>query len=61
MENKYFYCYSDRLHFFLRSLKFRYVSIGTNENTNKKYWTYEKSEMLDSAVELYNTIKHKFY
>lgn len=61
MENKYFYCYSDRLHFFLYSLKFRYVSIGTNENTNKKYWTYEKSGMLDSAIELYNTIKHKFY
>lgn len=60
MDNKYFYCYSDRMNFFLRALKFRYVSSGINSNTNKRYWMYEKCENLDSAIELYNSVKHKF-
>ena len=59
-ENNCYYCYSTRLYHFLVSMKFRYMSVGINKNTNKKYWTFDKSEKLDSAIELYNSIKHKF-
>lgn len=55
-----FYCYSNRLHYWLRSLRFRYVSVGVNKNTNKNYWTYEKSAELDEAIALYNSVKHKY-
>lgn len=60
MDKNSFYCYSNRLKAFLISMKFRYVSHGINSNTNKEYWTFDKSENLDSAIEMYNTIKYKF-
>lgn len=60
MENNIFYCYSVRLQNFLASMKFQYVSISINHNTNKKYWTYIKSEKLDSAIQMYNSIKHSY-
>ena len=60
MENDIFYCYSNRMNYFLMALKFRYISSGVNNTTNKEYWTYHKSEKLDSAIELYNSVKHKF-
>lgn len=60
MENNYFYCYSNKMNYFLMALSFRYVSTNINKNTNKKYWVYDKSEKLDSAIELYNSVKHKF-
>ena len=60
MENNSYYCYSTRLYHFLVSMKFRYVSTGINTNTNKKYWVYNKSEKLDSAIKLYNSVKHKY-
>lgn len=60
MENNIFYCYSDRLYHFLASMRFRYESIGINSNTQKKYWVYNKSEQLDSAIELYNSIKYRY-
>lgn len=60
MNNNCFYCYSDRLNYFLMALRFRYISSNINKNTNKKYWTYKKSLEFDSAIELYNSIKHKY-
>lgn len=60
MENNSFFCYSTRLYHFLTSLRFKYTSIGVNKNTNKKYWVYEKSELLDSAIVLYNSIKYDY-
>lgn len=48
------------MNFFLMALKFRYISTSVNKNTNKKYWVYKKSADLDSAIELYNSVKHKY-
>ena len=59
-ENDKFYCYSKRLHYFLLSMKFRYEFPGVNKNNGKRYWAYMKSEKLDSAIELYNSIKYKY-
>ncbi len=55
-----FYCYSDRLYCWLKALRFRYKYQSINKNTNKNYWTYVKSEKLDEAIALYNSMKHKF-
>lgn len=64
MDNKnvscLFYCYSNRLNYFLLGLKFTFVSTDINKNTNKRFWTYNKSEKLDDAISLYNSVKHKY-
>lgn len=44
---------------FLRSMKEEYIAVGENQKTNVKYWTFYKSERLDSLIELWNTIKNK--
>ena len=33
-------------------------STDINKSSNKRYWTFEKSERLDKVIELYNKIKH---
>lgn len=58
--NDKFYCYSTRLHCFLKALKFRYIDEGVNKNSNKNYWIYDKSDELDGAIALYNEIKHRY-
>lgn len=57
MKNLY-YCYSYKLHLFLTSLGFRYVDKSINTNTNTRYFTYEKSEILDRAIMEWNNVKH---
>ena len=60
IEKNFYYCYSTRLYHFLSAMKFRYISIGINQSTNTRYWCYKKSENLDKAISLYNSIKHQF-
>ena len=55
-----FYCYSYRMHLFLKSMRFRYVSVGVNKNSGQRYWVYEKSPKLDNAIGTYNSLKHSF-
>ena len=49
-NNKYFYCYSKGLNYFLKSYGFRYVYKGINKNSMCKYFAYEKSKDLDIAI-----------
>lgn len=60
MENDKFYCYSKRMYHFLSFLEIRYISVGVNNNTGQRYWTYKKSHKLDCAIETYNSFKYKF-
>lgn len=60
MRKLNFYCYSDRLYYFLMGLKFQYLFTGINKNTNKRYWVFKKSGLLDDAISLYNSVKHKY-
>lgn len=46
MENKYFFCYSYKLKLFLKSLNVRYELSGNNNNTDKPYWVYLRSDEL---------------
>lgn len=55
--NGNYYCYSKKLYHFLSFLGFRYTSSSINSNSGVRYWVYEKSEKLDSAIEKYNNIK----
>lgn len=60
MENsKYFYCYSYRLMCFLKSYGFRYIVKGVNRNSNSHYYMFSKSDDLDTAISIWNTIKFK--
>ncbi len=58
MNNKYFYCYSKNLTYFIKAFGIDYISIGTNCNTKVKYRIFEKSEKLDKIISLYNKVKH---
>ena len=58
-KNKYFYCYSYHLMCFLKSCGFRYINKGFNYNTKSRYYLFDKSEGLDSAITTWNTIKFK--
>ena len=54
-----FYCYSKKLSFFIRAFGIRYENVGLNKNTNTKYYTFIKSDILDEIIELYNSVKNK--
>ena len=45
---------------FLRAMKEEYIAVGVNQKTHVKYWTFNKSERLDSLIILWNEIKNKF-
>ena len=42
------------------ALNEKYISSNVNANTKTRYWTFEKSEVLDKKINLYNSVKHKF-
>lgn len=57
MKN-YFYCYSKRMSYFIRSFGISYANRGINSNTKITYYKFEKSERLDKIIHLYNEVKH---
>lgn len=54
-----FYCYSYKMQLFLRAMNEKYIGTGINKNTNTKYWTFIKSDRLDSLIELWTSVKNK--
>ena len=58
-NNKYFYCYSYSMMCFLKSYGFRYICKGFNYNSKSRYYLFNKSEDLDKAISIWNTIKFK--
>ena len=58
-NNKYFYCYSYNMMYFLKSYVFRYICKGFNYNSKSRYYLFNKSEDLDKAISIWNTIKFK--
>lgn len=58
-NNKYFYCYSYSMMHFLKSYGFRYICKGFNYNSKSRYYLFNKSEDLDKAISIWNTIKIK--
>lgn len=53
-----FYCYSNRMAHFIRSFDIKYLNIGVNNNTSRKYYVFRKSQKLDKVIALYKEVKH---
>lgn len=56
--DKNFYCYSNKMRHFIQAFGIPFTSIGTNKNTNMRYWIFVKSARLDKVIQLYNSVKH---
>ena len=56
--SQYFYSYSIRLSHFIRAFDIKYINVGFNAKSGQKYYVFEKSEKLDSVIELYKKVKH---
>lgn len=59
MENKLFYCYSKRLLNFAKDNGIQYICQGINNKTNKKYWVYERNEILKNILDEFNKLKQE--
>ena len=57
-QTKYFYCYSVRMCYFIRSFNLKYNDKGINKTSNTQYYVFDKSEKLDKIIELYNKVKY---
>ncbi|MCM3314885.1 hypothetical protein M3626_21035 [Psychrobacillus sp. MER TA 17] len=51
MEQRYFYCYSPRLATRLIEAGERYICVGLNEKTHKKFWLFPQSNGLDNVLD----------
>ena len=58
-NNKYFYCYSNRMHNFLQIFGVPFIGEGINKKTGSKYFKYLKSSRLDLLIEEWNKLKDK--
>lgn len=50
MQNEFYYCYSPRLHVFLQEQAQRYICVGLNEKTLRKFWQYPRNSELDALL-----------
>lgn len=46
----YFFCYSPRLKGRLLDAGLRYICVGTNESTGRKFWLFEQTPELSEAL-----------
>jgi hypothetical protein len=50
VNDKYFFCYSINLFRYIRNNGICYISKGTNPNTKRNYWLYEKNTNLSNIL-----------
>ena len=52
---KYFFCYSTNLQAFLRYEKgIKFICTAFHDKTNRRFWLFERDEVLLDALEEYN-------
>lgn len=51
MSKGFFYCHSPNLHEYLQRNGQRYICVGLNENTLKKFWQYRRSDELHRLLD----------
>lgn len=57
MKSNYFFCYSHTLHKYIHTKhRIKYVCAALNENDKRKFWLYEQSEELSTALNEYKSI-----
>jgi hypothetical protein len=54
MINAYLYCYSPAMFHFLRAKGIRYICVGVNEKTGGRFWLFEKSDTVRTALDEYS-------
>ena len=55
--SNYFFCYSKTLHRFLHErYNIQYICAAYHETTHKKFWLYERTELLKQAQEEYKNL-----
>lgn len=57
--HNYFYCYSYRLMYFIKSNGINYLKYGFNKNNNLKYFLFERNDKLNSILDEWNSAKFK--
>lgn len=60
MQNDIFYCYSRKLFHYLCAFGEKCLASKINSVSQKRYWTFKKSERLDRIIESYVKEKHAF-
>lgn len=55
----YFYCYSYRLMYFIKSCGIDYEKYDFNKNNGLKYFMFERSEKLNNVLDKWNDLKSK--
>jgi hypothetical protein len=54
--SKYFFCYDSALHRYLhKANKQEYICAAKHETTDKKFWLYERTSVLDQLITQYKT------
>jgi hypothetical protein len=51
--NEFFYCYSTNLHDLLRSKGLRYICVGLNENTMRRFYQYRRTKEFEDILAEY--------
>lgn len=59
MRSNSFFCYSLRLYHFLSAFGEKCSASKVNSVSHKRYWVFEKSNRLDTLINLYNELKFK--
>lgn len=57
MNNEFFYCYSIKLHEYLRANGLSYICAGLNENTMRKFWQYKRDDKLNELLRMWRENK----
>jgi len=53
----YFYCYSNKMKNFIKSMGIDYIKKNIHPKTNRVYFIFLKSKKLDETIILWNSIK----
>jgi len=60
LNTDYFYCYSPRLKDRLLDEGERFICVGLNENTRKKFWLFENTPKLAEVMGVWRREKAEF-
>jgi hypothetical protein len=62
LERRYLYCYSPSLYKFLRCEKgIEYICTGKHIETDKQFWQFERTEIIEFAMNEYREKKLKIF
>jgi len=52
-----FYCYSNKMKNFIKSMGIDYIKKDVHPATNRVYFVFQKSNELDENIQLWNKVK----